>query len=293
MMNKTTELSHLPKLIGFLLATVGVALAAAMPTVAVDGSRWSAGRIIDDQVFYNKDSMNVEQIQHFIDAKVVTCDNMGTQHYSGGQTVYEHFHPRGVTFPITCLEAYYENPTTLENNLSATDGQTKSPPADSISAAQIIWNAAQEYGINPQVLITLLQKEQGLVLDTSPLPSQYRSATGYGCSDTATCNSKYYGFYNQIKNTARQFRLYTTNPNNYNYVAGDGNAIRWNPNSSCGSKTISIANQATAALYNYTPYQPNQAALNNLYGTGDSCSDYGNRNFWRTFHDWFGSPLVS
>jgi hypothetical protein len=50
-----------------------------------------------------------------------------------------------------------------------------------------------------------------------------------------------------------------------------------------------IENSATAALYNYTPYQPNQAALNNLYGTGDGCSAYGNRNFWRIFNDWFGS----
>ncbi len=50
-----------------------------------------------------------------------------------------------------------------------------------------------------------------------------------------------------------------------------------------------IENQATAGLYIYTPYVPNQAALNNLYGTGDGCSAYGNRNFWRTFTDWFGS----
>ncbi|MBC7404826.1 MAG: hypothetical protein H7252_03970 [Cytophaga sp.] len=50
-----------------------------------------------------------------------------------------------------------------------------------------------------------------------------------------------------------------------------------------------MENQATAGLYNYTPYQPNTAALANLYGTGDSCSAYGNRNFWRMFYDWFGS----
>jgi len=51
-----------------------------------------------------------------------------------------------------------------------------------------------------------------------------------------------------------------------------------------------LQNQATAGLYNYTPYQPNQAALNNLYGSGDACSAYGNRNFWRIYIDWFGSP---
>ena len=53
-----------------------------------------------------------------------------------------------------------------------------------------------------------------------------------------------------------------------------------------------IQNQATAGLYLYTPYRPNAAALANLYGTGDGCSSYGNRNFWRMFTDWFGSTSV-
>ena len=52
-----------------------------------------------------------------------------------------------------------------------------------------------------------------------------------------------------------------------------------------------LKSQATANLYYYTPYTPNDAALKNLYGSGDSCSAYGNRNFWRFFHDWFGSPI--
>src|SRR5699024_261440 len=37
------------------------------------------------------------------------------------------------------------------------------------------------------------------------------------------------------------------------------------------------------------PYQPNRAALNAGYGTGDGCSAYGNRNFYNYFTDWFGS----
>jgi hypothetical protein len=55
---------------------------------------------------------------------------------------------------------------------------------------------------------------------------------------------------------------------------------------------VNIQTQATAGLYNYTPYQPNSAALANLSGTGDSCSAYGNRNFWRYFNDWFGSTYA-
>lgn len=68
--------------------------------------------------------------------------------------------------------------------------------------------------------------------------------------------------------------------------------IGYNPSASCGNTIVAIENASTAALYNYTPYLPNAAALTNLYGTGDSCSAYGNRNFWRMFNDWFGPTVV-
>jgi hypothetical protein len=68
------------------------------------------------------------------------------------------------------------------------------------------------------------------------------------------------------------------------------NQIRYDTEVACGSSPVLIRNLATAGLYNYTPYQPNAAALANLYGTGDSCSAYGNRNTWRIWTDWFGDP---
>jgi hypothetical protein len=66
------------------------------------------------------------------------------------------------------------------------------------------------------------------------------------------------------------------------------NNIRYNPNAACGTSPVYIQNQATVNLYNYTPYQPNAAALAAGYGTGNACSAYGNRNFWNFFTDWFG-----
>jgi hypothetical protein len=115
--------------------------------------------------------------------------------------------------------------------------------------------------------------------------------TGYGCPDTAACDSQYFGFYNQIHNAARQFRICANNPDGCNYGIGQ-NVISYNPDHSCGTTTVNIVNQATASLYHYTPYVPNQAALDNLYGTGNSCSSYGNRNFWRIYTDWFGATLA-
>ena len=68
----------------------------------------------------------------------------------------------------------------------------------------------------------------------------------------------------------------------YPYVVGN-NTILYNPNASCGSSNVFIQNGATAALYSYTPYQPNQSALNAQYGLGDACGAYGNRNFLSVF----------
>jgi hypothetical protein len=116
---------------------------------------------------------------------------------------------------------------------------------------------------------------------------------GYGCPDTAPCDARYAGFYNQITNAAWQFNAYRNNPTNYRYRAQQNNNIQYNPSVSCGDSSVYVQNKATAGLYNYTPYQPNSAALGNLYGSGDSCSAYGNRNFWRMYSDWFGSPLLA
>jgi ribosomal protein L33 len=256
---------------------------------ALSGNEFNAGNIIDDATFTYKDAVSVQDIQNFLNSKVPTCDTAGNGTFTG---TYKGVYYNGILRknldpafppPYTCLRNYAENPTTHENNLGG------AMPAGAISAAQIIFNAAQAYTINPRVLIVLLQKESSLVTDDWPWSNQYRTATGYGCPDGQPCDSQYYGFANQVSKAAFQFRRYYTYPAQYNYQPNRNNNILYNPNAGCGYRTVYIENQATASLYNYTPYTPNQAALNNLYGTGDGCSSYGNRNFWRLFTDWFGS----
>jgi hypothetical protein len=239
-------------------------------TAAVTAADWRAGNIIDDGVFYDKASMSVSDIQNFLNNKVPVCDTWGTKtsEYGGG-TRAQYAASRGWQAPpYTCLKDFSQN------------GK---------SAAQIIKEAADAYTISPKSLLVLLQKEQTLVTDDWPLNIQYRSATGYGCPDTAPCDAEYYGFYNQVTKAAFQFRRYATYPNEYRYKPLQNNTIQYNPNAACGSSTVYIANYATAGLYNYTPYQPNASALANLYGSGDGCGAYGNRNFWRLFNDWFGT----
>ena len=159
---------------------------------------------------------------------------------------------------------------------------------DGESAAHIIWQAAQDYSINPQVLIVLLEKEQSLVTDPWPNHRQYASATGFDCPDTGGCDPRGAGFKNQVRKAAALFRE-VLDGGWSNYPAYTTQFIYYNPNTGCGGTNIYIQNRATSALYRYTPYQPNAAALAAGKGTGDSCSSYGNRNFYNLFTEWFGS----
>lgn len=275
------------KLVSILLVSailLVISLSLGQKTEAANMSLFNPGKIIDDAVFYNSGSMSQEQIQAFLNAKMPNCDTDGSELYTSNQTRAQYSATRGYYPPFTCLRDY-SGPTTLKDADAYCGGYAQTTQ----SAAQMIYGVARSCGINPQVLIVLLQKEQGLVTDTWPWSIQYRSATGMGCPDTAACDSKYYGLFNQLYHAARQFKLYKASPSSYGYIAGRNNTIKWNPSSSCGTSTVYIENQATAGLYNYTPYRPNQAALNAGYGTGDSCSSYGNRNFWIYFTDWFGS----
>ena len=153
------------------------------------------------------------------------------------------------------------------------------------TAAHILWQAAQDYKINPQALIVLLQKETGLITDRIPNNGDYRKATGYGCPDTAPCSAQYYGFKNQVRRAAALFRT-VLDGGWTNYPLGE-NYVQYNPNAACGGSVVNIRSLATSALYRYTPYQPNAGALAAGYGTA-YCGAYGNRNFYHYFEDWFG-----
>lgn len=272
------------KLALFAFVVTVISFGLYLKTDAVsNGADWRAGNIISDLQFFKSDSMSVSDIQNFLNSQVPECDSSGSKMYNSTQTRAQYGAANGYPAPYTCLKDYVENPTTHENNSSG------GSVSGGWTSAQIIKYASDTYNINPKVLIVLLQKEQSLVTDTWPWSSQYRSATGYGCPDTAPCDSEYYGFYNQVTSAAAQYQRYANNPGNYRYKAYQTNYIQYNPSVSCGGTNVYIENQATAGLYNYTPYQPNASSLSNLYGSGDSCGAYGNRNFWRFYSDWFGS----
>jgi len=249
-------------------------------SMAADATKFQPGNIISDAVMANSSAMSLQEIQNFLDSKN-KCDNrdynLYLQYTKAHPNIQWHWEGEPYNGHFVCLAQ-----ERFSDGVEIGYGQT---------AAEIIYGAAQEYRINPQVLIVLLQKESSLITDKVPNTHDYRQATGYGCPDTAACDSKYYGFKNQIYRAAELFR-YTLDHGYSLYPEKRTVYVGYHPNSSCGGSQIYIENRATSALYRYTPYQPNGAAIAAGYGTGNACSAYGNRNFYLYFTDWFGSTQV-
>ncbi|NII42224.1 hypothetical protein E9228_002882 [Curtobacterium flaccumfaciens] len=234
---------------------------------ALSGSSFQAGNIISDANFYNGTAMTVDQVQTFLNGQVSSCTNSG------------------------CLRngRYSMNSRGADAMCSAVTG------GSSLSAAQILTRVGAACGISPKVMLVTLQKEQGLVTSRGPSAAVLERAMGYACPDNVGghCDPAYAGVGNQVYWSAWQWKRYGNPAGTSNYFTwfnpGGDRAIQYNVPTSCGTKSVAVQNKATAALYYYTPYTPNTAALGNLYGTGDGCSAYGNRNFWRMYTDWFGS----
>ncbi|HUD06061.1 MAG TPA: hypothetical protein VMR18_04085 [Candidatus Saccharimonadales bacterium] len=114
--------------------------------------------VIDDGVFDNVSSMTAAQINSFLNQ-----------------------------FPSSCIST--------GNGFSAPDPTGYNPTngflyGGSVSAGQVIYDSAQAYDINPQVLLTTLEKEQSLVTGGAGCSTlRYAGATGYGCPDSGTTHN--------------------------------------------------------------------------------------------------------
>lgn len=250
------------------IVSVGSLIFAPWPSSAANTSLFDPENIISDDIFTNNNSMTAVQIQSFLDTK-----------------------------PSACLKDF----TTLSLRDDNGDGRVDDSGSEAygpetMSAAQVIKAAADIYRINPQVILATLEKEQGLVSRTDCPDWRYNTALGYGCPDTAPCNQAAYGFTRQIDYGVFHFRGFFDDSLTYVPYGVGSNTVAYNPNSSCGSTVLNIQNRATASLYSYTPYQPNDATLAAAPGQIVDCGAYGNLNFWRYFTDWFGptttKPLI-
>ncbi len=138
-------------------------------------------------------------------------------------------------------------------------------------ASDIIWRAAQRNGISPRVILVMLQKEQSLVTDPSPTEDQLNWAMGYGVCDNCTHDDpaiqRFSGFAKQVNSATLQLSqgyladLTAIGETIMGFSPGDPIEI--------DGTTIVPANNATAALYTYTPHL------------------HGNENFVTLWHRWF------
>ena len=133
------------------------------------------------------------------------------------------------------------------------------------SAAEIIYNAAMAYIINPKWILATLQKEQSLITDPNPTQRDLDWAMGYAVCDDCTTDDpdiqKFKGFGMQVDKAAARVRYYTDHPNQFNFQMGKLVSV--------DGKDVLPFNQATANLFNYTPHL------------------HGNYNFWNLWYRWF------
>lgn len=232
-------------------------------TPPLDFEGFDPGYIISDEVFYDSETMDQDQIQEFLDQVGDGC----REGYDGTECVASYVHDS---------PSYDANDYCYPFEGEADD-----------TTASVVWKAAKACGINPQVLLVMLQKEQGLLTasGTGLDAQRYSTAMGYGCPDGGSCKPQYFGLANQVYHAALQLRMYANAPANYVIVPFADNDIGYHPGGSCGASTVYVENFATAGLYNYTPYQPDEDALG---GRPGACSAVGNLNFYAYFNAWFG-----
>jgi len=106
-----------------------------------------------------------------------------------------------------------------------------------------------------------MQKEQSLIEDGTPTDDQLNWATGYGICDGCTKVDpgvqKYKGFTNQVDWGAGGTRFYFDNPDKFKFQVGNTYNIDDTP--------VKISNDATRALYIYTPHLHGNEMLYNIW----------------------------
>jgi hypothetical protein len=141
-----------------LLKQLGVGALASLLAVFVLGpttvhAAFSAHNLLADSVTDNYNSLTAGQIDAWLN------DN----------------------FPDSCISTDNGFSSVLPTGYSPSTGYTY---GSNVSAGRVIYTAAQAYEINPQVLLTTLQKEQSLVSgDAGCSTLRYTGAMGYGCPD--------------------------------------------------------------------------------------------------------------
>ena len=211
---------------------------------------FNPANIIEDSEMLNANSLNVSEIQQFLNKKGSYLANYNTINSYGT--------------PKTAAEIIYD---AARNNYDCSGVDLGSNPTEATRQAK----CKKITTINPKALIVLLQKEASLIENPAPAQTRLDWATGYGCPDGNACNPYYKGFGKQVNSAALQFLAYMNEQSRYPYKAGQSYTFS-NPYGTICNEPMTVVpqNKATAALYNYTPHVYN-----------------GNYNFYRLYKQYF------
>ena len=269
-MKKQISFLIISGLIFSVLSTTGIAQ-AALP----QESGFNPNNLIDDKIFSDEDTMSASEIQDFLEDKNSVLANTSN------------------AFLAMLREPVNNN--ALKEQLDD-PGASKTTPR---TAAELIADASEYSGLNPQVILVTLNKEQSLITgrrndSNDSLQRALDFAMGFGCPDSQPCGQNYKGFYMQLfgnvdpegnrwLGAARSLMTSFKTPggrgpffNGKTSRVGDVISLS---NTLGGyedvmpQQSLVLSNSATAALYRYTPHVYN-----------------GNYNFWRFFKAWFGNP---
>lgn len=127
------------------------------------------------------------------------------------------------------------NPNHISNRLFA--GKT---------VARLISESCAEFKINPKVIVTKLQAENGLLIgknSINPSEEALNSALGSGVYDSGIIKTSLQGFSRQIHSAAETLRYWYTHVPDKGFLLQVDNA-----------KDFRVSNKATFSLYKYTPH---------------------------------------
>ncbi|MFA6306397.1 MAG: hypothetical protein WCV70_01085 [Patescibacteria group bacterium] len=237
-------MTNLKYLLIFIIIPLSLAFGL---TASAEG--FDPNNIISDLEIMDYTSMDLADIQKFLENKNSYLANYSCPDYYGVTRKASEIIYNAAAKNYDCSSAILsDNPTEEERKLKC-----------------------RKITISPKFLLVLLQKEQSLIENSSPGQRNLDWATGYGCPDSGGCNTRWQGFGKQVNSAALQFRDYMDNPQFYTYRAGNTYTFT-NPYGTISTDPITVTpvNQATAALYNYTPHVYN-----------------GNFNFYKIWQRWF------
>lgn len=234
-------------------------------TPAPSASAFNPGNVISDAVFYNPNAMTEAQIKAFIESVGSSCTSSGSSKCL-----------KDMTFSTAKL-----NPIRVKSGgcsaLNLTGNQRP---------WTIIDKAAKACGLNPQVILVTIQKEQS-GLTQPKTDAVWAKAMGAGCPDNSGCDAAQAGFTKQIYYGAEKLATYKINATWEQYILafqnGQSVTVQNNAGTACGSQTFRLQNYATASLYMYTPYVGNSSS--------SSCATIGQKMFWDLMQRYFPSSL--